>query len=1160
MLTGLASLGLSAQSPSPICGTQVYHFENTAEVASSVYMSIGYDSPNTIFVEVESATADAVDLILVNSTTPGWAPGAVDSSVAGKYRTTIGWNTAVSNVDINVLWSKRGMPGNWQWIAGAGTYNVTVADTCGGGGSAPAPTVGGDVTFSVDMSNYSGSFTGVYVNGDFTGWCGACAPMTDMGNGIWELTTNIAQDSIDYKFTVDGWTDQENLTAGMSCVKTKGGFTNRYLRILGDTAVGTVCWDDCAACPAGPPASAGDIQFNVDMSNYGAPYSNVYVSGTFNGWCGDCNQLTDIDGDGVYTGTVAAIGPGAIEYKFTLDNWAGQENLIAGSSCTVTNGGFTNRSMTIDGDSTLSTVCWESCTDCNSTPAVRNVTFSVDMSNYGGSTANGVYVNGTFNGWCGACNPMTDMGNGVWEVTLPLTSGTIEYKYTVDGWNDQENFSGGESCTVTNGGFTNRELTFSSDTSLATVCWNTCAPCNAITSKNVTFSVDMTDYTGSTANGVYVNGDFNGWCGTCAPMTDMGNGIWELTAPVTADSIEYKFTVDGWNDQEQFAGGESCTKTTGAFTNRFALLQGDTSFATVCFNSCGACTGTPTSANVTFQVDMRGYTGTWTDVNLNGTFNGWCGGCAIMTDANNDSIYELTVNVSTAVGIEWKYTVDGWTDSETLDTALSCVLTTNGFTNRYLMPTADTTLDAVCWETCDPCNSTPPATSHNITLSVNMNAECDYDSVDVAGDFNSWSSMGHSMMDMGNGIYTATVSMAAGSNDYKFRKWVNGMAVMESISNRNITVTGDATHPAVCFNNVASCDGITVDSVATVNLAQGVYRVHWSSLPAGASSFFVEWNEEGGSGSARTKGANNVNITSQKINITPWFNANVEYRLGVKIGSDTVYSCMQTLAVPCKPMTIQTAEQNAATCLGDSALLRVGYAGGRGAKTILWSNGSTVKRTYADQGETLTVTVTDDRGCQESASITASVLAGTAEAPSNVSTTRSGAIVTVNWSAATLGAGESLIGYRVNYRLRNSGNAWSTTTLTTNTSMQVDMTNEPTGNYEFSVATRYNNGTSNVTSALACRTVRGWPGIASKSDFAAGAGVSIYPNPATTELNVEAAAGSNVDLLDINGRVIATQEVEGNSVRFNMADLASGVYMVRVQTGDALVTERVVKQ
>jgi hypothetical protein len=34
------------------------------------------------------------------------------------------------------------------------------------------------------------------------------------------------------------------------------------------------------------------------------------------------------------------------EYKFAYDSWAGQESLTPGSSCTVSNGGFTNRTLT----------------------------------------------------------------------------------------------------------------------------------------------------------------------------------------------------------------------------------------------------------------------------------------------------------------------------------------------------------------------------------------------------------------------------------------------------------------------------------------------------------------------------------------------------------------------------------------------------------------------------------------------------------------------------------------------------------------------------------------------------------------------------------------------------------------------------------------------
>ena len=75
-------------------------------------------------------------------------------------------------------------------------------------------------------------------------------------------------------------------------------------------------------------------------------FTTLAVSGTFNGLCGNCNELTDPDNDGVYTATIP-LQTGVYEYKISRDNWAGSEQLASGSSCTVTNGGFTNRSLTV---------------------------------------------------------------------------------------------------------------------------------------------------------------------------------------------------------------------------------------------------------------------------------------------------------------------------------------------------------------------------------------------------------------------------------------------------------------------------------------------------------------------------------------------------------------------------------------------------------------------------------------------------------------------------------------------------------------------------------------------------------------------------------------------------------------------------------------------
>ena len=65
-------------------------------------------------------------------------------------------------------------------------------------------------------------------------------------------------------------------------------------------------------------------------------------------------------------------------------------------------------------------------------------------------------------------------------------------------------------------------------------------------------------------------------------MSDVdGDGIWTLTLDLFPDSLEYKFTLDGWNVAEEFTEGASCTITTinelgQSFTNRLLVLEEDT--------------------------------------------------------------------------------------------------------------------------------------------------------------------------------------------------------------------------------------------------------------------------------------------------------------------------------------------------------------------------------------------------------------------------------------------------------------------------------------------------------------------------------------------------------------------------------------------------------
>ena len=105
--------------------------------------------------------------------------------------------------------------------------------------------------------------------------------------------------------------------------------------------------------------------------------------------------------------------------------------------------------------------CFGSCESdgtCPVAPTTFNVTFSVDTANYPGGLGESdiVYLNGNFNGWCGDCNPMSDDdGDGIWTITMELADGDYEYKFTVNGWNSQEEFSEVvEGCTISDGTYT----------------------------------------------------------------------------------------------------------------------------------------------------------------------------------------------------------------------------------------------------------------------------------------------------------------------------------------------------------------------------------------------------------------------------------------------------------------------------------------------------------------------------------------------------------------------------------------------------------------------------------------------------------------------------------------------------------------------------------
>ena len=341
-----------------------------------------------------------------------------------------------------------------------------------------------DVTFIVDMRDYSGSYTTVHLNGDFNSWCGTCNPMTDSeGDSIWTVTLPLTADSIEYKFTLDGWIGQENLTSGTACTKTSGIYTNRFAAFTGDTILPGVAWESCAA-----KAGQVYVTMQVNMEFETVDSTGVFLGGG-SGFGTPGQNLMHHIGDSVYSITLPRDTGFFSFFTFMNGNcpsWGCKENL-AGKPCGDP-ANYNDRSVgsALYGDFHLTTCFGQCSTDgsCATPPSPVNVTFRSDRTNSPSFTD--AYLSGTMNGWSGDATAMTDAdGDGVYEVTVSLLPGAYEWKFTADNWAVQENLDPATSdsvCTITQGAFTNRYMMLggTADTTLEIHGWEQCGNASTV--------------------------------------------------------------------------------------------------------------------------------------------------------------------------------------------------------------------------------------------------------------------------------------------------------------------------------------------------------------------------------------------------------------------------------------------------------------------------------------------------------------------------------------------------------------------------------------------------------------------------------------------------------------------------------------------------------
>ena len=164
-----------------------------------------------------------------------------------------------------------------------------------------------------------------------------------------------------------------------------------------------------------------NVTFQLDMNNNTNIFTTPEINGTWNSYCGDCDPMSDLNGDNIWEKTVS-LYTGYYEFIFSADSLTIEETIDPNSSCS--NGSFfsTKRFLFVGSqDITLPAVCWESCSVCNGFPqppsGISCITGSAGL----------VFTDDceTQGGWTGDFGT----GNGIWQVNngYPATNGTGPY-------------------------------------------------------------------------------------------------------------------------------------------------------------------------------------------------------------------------------------------------------------------------------------------------------------------------------------------------------------------------------------------------------------------------------------------------------------------------------------------------------------------------------------------------------------------------------------------------------------------------------------------------------------------------------------------------------------------------------------------------------------
>ena len=186
-----------------------------------------------------------------------------------------------------------------------------------------------------------------------------------------------------YAFQVDtAMTGYSTYTISLDSIPTGGSstvYTGPIARFglrapWGGVNFDTIFWKQMIVSNTNQVIDSASVTFKVDMSQVLDPFTTPELNGTFNSWCGNCNSMSDSDGDNIWDVSVSLQTGDTIEYKYSADSWSIQETNDPNGFCTNGNPNFTNRVIVVpSNDTILPDVCWGSCDTCSPTSSMNYI-------------------------------------------------------------------------------------------------------------------------------------------------------------------------------------------------------------------------------------------------------------------------------------------------------------------------------------------------------------------------------------------------------------------------------------------------------------------------------------------------------------------------------------------------------------------------------------------------------------------------------------------------------------------------------------------------------------------------------------------------------------------------------------------------------------------